>query len=405
MEGCKDCGCDLIGSTDLQCDATGQCSCLENVEGIKCDRCKENKYNRQKGCINCPDCYNLIQTATRTQNNKLERLTAILDEIEQQPVVISDEEFPDQLQKGQQQIQQFHYQVKTIVGENILVDQILNLKEREQSLRRMLSGIDEDIYVVGDNIAATDTNLGHTDDLLEEADAKTKDIKGTLENQGKTALDEAQKRSAILGQHSEKMTNLAHGARDLADQLDNNAENIVARAKAAKNASIEAYSIAKDANLQQAQLVDDIRHVKNDLFSTEYKLNKTKQWANEISGKAAKVKNDAISLLTEAKNLDIPQINILDIKKKSVELKEGAFKLSNQSQQLFDNNDDLRESADEQNELGRELLRKAKAQQNEIDGLRNDLAFCDTQANTAIRLWNEVLEGAETNYKLLTGWY
>lgn len=50
-EGCKECECDNVGSKDLQCDPSGQCPCFDNVEGRRCDRCKENKYDRHRGCL------------------------------------------------------------------------------------------------------------------------------------------------------------------------------------------------------------------------------------------------------------------------------------------------------------------------------------------------------------------
>lgn len=101
----------------MQCDASGQCPCLDNVEGRRCDRCKENKYDRQRGCINCPDCYNLVQNAYRTHNNKLERLNKILDEIERRPTVISGDDFPEELAKLGEDIDVFHEKVHNATGQ------------------------------------------------------------------------------------------------------------------------------------------------------------------------------------------------------------------------------------------------------------------------------------------------
>ena len=48
------CNCDPEGSLDMQCDDYGNCPCIEGVEGKRCDRCMENKYNITAGCIGKP---------------------------------------------------------------------------------------------------------------------------------------------------------------------------------------------------------------------------------------------------------------------------------------------------------------------------------------------------------------
>lgn len=77
-EGCKACDCDPSGSKGFQCDTHGQCPCNDNVEGRKCDRCKENKYNRHEGCLDCDDCYNLVQDAANEHRAKLAGLNKVL---------------------------------------------------------------------------------------------------------------------------------------------------------------------------------------------------------------------------------------------------------------------------------------------------------------------------------------
>ena len=38
--GCTACKCNSHGSSILQCDESGKCPCLPDVEGMKCDTCK-----------------------------------------------------------------------------------------------------------------------------------------------------------------------------------------------------------------------------------------------------------------------------------------------------------------------------------------------------------------------------
>lgn len=82
----------------MQCDmVTGQCPCRPNVEGKRCERCRENKHNKEAGCVDCPVCYNLIQDAVDEHRVKLNQLSDLLDEIERNPQVVTDSNFDAQL--------------------------------------------------------------------------------------------------------------------------------------------------------------------------------------------------------------------------------------------------------------------------------------------------------------------
>lgn len=53
---CVDCGCNPIGSLNLQCDYRGVCQCRDGVGGVKCDRCLPNYHDfGVTGCRSC-DC-------------------------------------------------------------------------------------------------------------------------------------------------------------------------------------------------------------------------------------------------------------------------------------------------------------------------------------------------------------
>ena len=41
----KGCACNSFGSKGLNCDDSGTCSCKENFEGLKCDKCMPQRYN------------------------------------------------------------------------------------------------------------------------------------------------------------------------------------------------------------------------------------------------------------------------------------------------------------------------------------------------------------------------
>jgi laminin gamma 1 len=229
-EGCKDCDCDEIGSKDLQCDVSGQCPCLNNVEGRRCDRCKENKYDRQRGCVDCPECYNLVQEASQKHQEKLARLGDALDEIERRPTVIDDDQFPRELQKLQTNIDVFHDKVKNATGENSIIQHVHDIRSREKEISRTLSAIDENIYLANEKAAAAEQSIDNTDQVLEETDDKLNDAFNNLDTQVRGALKSAQERANNAETQSENMRKIAHEAREIADKLDRDADALTRKA-------------------------------------------------------------------------------------------------------------------------------------------------------------------------------
>lgn len=52
LQGCAPCNCSLQGSTDMQCDDFGVCSCKETIAGEKCDQCQPGFYQfTSDGCL------------------------------------------------------------------------------------------------------------------------------------------------------------------------------------------------------------------------------------------------------------------------------------------------------------------------------------------------------------------
>lgn len=78
--------------------------CLTNVEGRRCDRCKENKHNRQYGCVDCPPCYNLIQDAVNLHRRRLSDLQGTLRKINNSPTVIKDSDFEKELKNVENRV-------------------------------------------------------------------------------------------------------------------------------------------------------------------------------------------------------------------------------------------------------------------------------------------------------------
>ncbi|GFR82556.1 usherin [Elysia marginata] len=53
-DGCTACNCNPVGSTSIFCNPNdGQCLCKTRVQGVKCDECKDGFFNFTNGCDSC----------------------------------------------------------------------------------------------------------------------------------------------------------------------------------------------------------------------------------------------------------------------------------------------------------------------------------------------------------------
>ncbi|RZC40648.1 laminin subunit gamma-1, partial [Asbolus verrucosus] len=401
-EGCKECDCDEIGSKDLQCDASGQCPCLDNVEGRRCDRCKENKFDRQRGCVDCPDCYNLVQDASRSHQDQLARLGEILDEIERRPTVIDDDEFPSELAKLQNDINLFHEKVKNATGENSIIQQVQDIRNREKEISRTLSAIDENVYLANEKSNIAEQNIEITDEVIEETEEKLNEAFENLDVQGRKALESAWNRAQIVGQQSDKMTQIAHEARELAEKLDKDADSITEKANDAKNKSIKAYEIAKNAITKQNNISDEERQIRSELMNIEIKLNKTKEWTKEVSDKARDAKKNALALLNEVNNLVIPEIDIPQLKAEAERIRADAQKLRNETDEILLENESLITIIQEQVSEGQYQLSRGMDQQDETNDLLQEIHLYKTQAEAAVKMGDQILNSTKETYKLLS---
>lgn len=290
-----------------------------------------------------------------------------------------------------------------MVGKNGVISQIKRLDKTGKDVSQTLSQIEEDLFSLEEKLATSERNIEHIDEITEEADVKLEEIKFIFEFDGKKSLEEATKRAKIAGEHSEKMTKLAHKARDLTSDIEVRANNIIEKASEVKNKSIDAYTEVKEVNFQQAELVETIKLFKEDLTFLEKKINNSIKWTSDVKQRAEETKNNATVSLNEVNNIEVPDINIPELIKKNEEIKEEAGRLPQQSQELIENSSSLRQMMDKDNEERQTLLKEAKNNQEDIIDVKNDLVFANEQANAAIKLWDEIYDGAVSNFKLLKG--
>jgi len=106
------------------------------VEGRACERCKENKFNRQAGCVDCPPCYNLVQDAVDKHRVKLNEMEKILEEIANTPTVTDDLDFERKLSQVQDRVDQLWKDAKSAIGgeDKSLLEKVNELKDKIQGM-------------------------------------------------------------------------------------------------------------------------------------------------------------------------------------------------------------------------------------------------------------------------------
>lgn len=174
-EGCKPCDCDDSGSKGPQCDQNGQCPCNDNVEGRQCNRCKENKYDRHQGCLDCPDCYNLVKDAADDHREKLHGLNKVLQEIASKPTVIDDDEFEFKLKAVQEKIDILTEDAKAGAGggDRTLVERLNDLTDRIVKVAEILDHSDNlqnvglgDVLRAKDNVTIAEKTIINANEQL-----------------------------------------------------------------------------------------------------------------------------------------------------------------------------------------------------------------------------------------------
>ncbi|XP_065163974.1 laminin subunit gamma-1 isoform X1 [Atheta coriaria] len=404
VDGCKACECDYIGSKDPQCDSFGQCPCLDNVEGRRCDRCKENKYDRQRGCVDCPPCYNLVQEASANHFKKLQQLKTILDEIERNPTVIDDDKFEEQLNDIKEDVHELADMAKEGLGgdEKSLKQKLDNIIERQKAISRTLEGIEESILLAKEQDYMAKQNITKTDETIKLLTADLEKAEQKLLSDGADALEHARQRAKAFGQHSRKMTEIAQDGRKLADVLDDQADRVVTTAIDAKNVSTMAYELAKNASDQQKNITQEMRALRSDVTNTENKLNRVKQLTEDAHKKALDNKDKALTLLSEARNLILPEIDIEKLKKDAEDTKMESKKLLEEANELMNEREQMLRDVNELILSANDLLKGAVENQDTTNEILADIDSARAKAADAVASGDKTLKDAKAMHETLT---
>lgn len=141
------------------------------MEGRKCDRCKENKFDRQRGCVDCPACYNLVQSEVHLHLTKLQDFERKLNDINSTSLVITDKEFDEKLHQVQDAVQALADKAKMATGEDekSLLERLEEIRERQQQVTRILEEVEGNIDLAKERGLKGLRNVSEAGDTIEIA--------------------------------------------------------------------------------------------------------------------------------------------------------------------------------------------------------------------------------------------
>ncbi|RZF38368.1 hypothetical protein LSTR_LSTR009263 [Laodelphax striatellus] len=339
--------------------------CLENVEDRRCDRCKENKFNRQLGCVNCPACYNLVQDAADSHRSNLRQLDKILGDIAANPTVINDADFENKLREVMARVDRLWNEAKaaTTGGDKTLLDQLNDLHARLDDVQVLMKQIHNWTEEARQQTEEAERNATEAELIIERARESLQGALDYLQTDGAAALKKAMERSSQFGQQSQQIQKEEY-------------DNINWLAEKAVNVSTDAYELAKDTINQQKNTSDELKILASDLALARDLLDSANRLSAEVKGHVSNVHTEALDLYRDIYALTIPTVD-------TAAMRQDAQLLA------------------EEMSGAEAMLELASGQQQTCDDLLADADAAKALADDAVTLGNKTLTEAELTLKTL----
>ena len=404
MEGCKECDCDPIGSTSAQCDDRGQCPCKNNVEGRRCERCRENKQDKSAGCVDCPVCYNLIQDAVDEHRKKLTELENLLDEIERSPQTVNNANFDKQLEDVVFKVNNLMKEAIRAQGaDTSLVMQLEGLKARTNKVREMANDVRNRIPPIETIVEQGKGNITIAEEIIDTASEAIAAARRVLDIDGMAALDKARDRSRRFGQQSERMSDIAKQARLLADRHEEEATTTEKLAREAIATSETAYKLALDAIQTQENNKLAVQKLQFQLEELADLMMRTDKMATDAKKEADKANKDAVSIYTDVNSISVPNFESDRLRIEAIDLIGQAENILKEAFDLLMKNAEALNTTRYQQQDARDLLTEATRQQGIANDLLVEVTKSLSKANESIFAGDSTLADAKKTLATLQG--
>lgn len=406
-EGCKRCECDPFGTdalSNLQCDDFGKCTCKPNFAGLKCNKCAENRYNYTSGCLECDQCYNLVQDRVNNLREKISVIQSVLKELWKASLASSSGIQSDESVQLQNKLNTLRVLIEEL-HENFFEKQYLKPTYRESisHLQSELKRINEAIKNTDQLFDQFNVIFKQAESLYNQANQSVFQIQTQLNfidrsNDERLNKLDSIKQSRLDHEQNIKLQNLAKQARETAEK----------QKQIAQNASQELQKVLDDAQLTFRK-IDEVLLKYEQLETEDPSLNykELREATNVLIGEANEQKiildkssQEINDLIKKVKEFKIPDENESEAENQNLKNTIGA--LNTNSSTLRKKIDDLKAkfeqfaNVDSLNTIGeaQTKLNSAQIKQKDIEHLYILAERTRNETDKANKLAKEVHENA-----------
>uniref|UniRef100_A0A915KC82 Laminin EGF-like domain-containing protein n=1 Tax=Romanomermis culicivorax TaxID=13658 RepID=A0A915KC82_ROMCU len=402
LKGCESCDCLPIGSLSPQCEPlTGQCQCRSTVEGRRCDQCMENKYNLQAGCLDCDQCYTLIQKRVNKHRAELSKVKDLLKDILENPTVVNDTNFETKLHEVMKSVDVFAgiVSARMALESGDTATQLQNLEKTLRDIENLAQQTEEIIQ----NTERLNEKTIQDRDRIAPVDNDTfiavQRAKQYLQNEGQDAWEQAKLAADTYGQQSAQLTTLAEEARKIADKLTDDADKIEEQIKKAFNASKEAEKGAVDAINGGQSMSQEISKLKSKFITVEDLYNQTEQMSKDQNERLGRLHQDSATVLNQVEALKIPIVDTEKIIKEAADMSEAAKDVKSSAEEQAYSNKALVDQANKMAQDAEQELQRLKHVQQQIDSMLAEIDAAEARAKAALEMRQKTYDDIENALK------
>lgn len=399
--GCQACNCDPIGSLDLQCDVYGYCPCRPNVDGRRCDRCQENKYNMAAGCLDCPQCYDLVQEQVNIHRGKLRDLTALINNIGSNPSLFNDSEFLSVLGQVNTSINVLLDEARSAsTGDGTIGQQLQELKEALRSVLDKCGQISRGIASAAGASRDSIRDIEVAETAIRRAEQSLREADDYIGREGRQALVQALEALKQFGKQSQQMTEIAQRATDESMKQMKDAKTIDNVARNALNTSREALRLAEEALKMPDSNRAEIERMTREFQDASELYDRTEELAQTALDRANEAYEEALSLFREAQD-PLPTVDVAALSNQAQQISEEAKRIKMRAQELLQSNQQLLREVEDQRNTSRNMLDDGTVLQQRVDELLAEVDAARDVARRAVQAGEQTLREANNTLQTL----